>query len=142
MQIQRDPWRGRRRGDGVDPVVLQASTGTDRRRQGRGRRVAARWCFPTPLRTVDRRPRVVSRVWRRTTNLVLCACSPLLLFICGAARRGPTNHRSVGRPRSGRDPEGKGPSRWAGPEINLTFSPLISTVLSRFVNSPHHKSVY
>ena len=48
-------------------------------------------------------------------------------FMC-AARRGPTNHNVVGRPRSGR--ETKSIARWDDrEEINLTFSPLISSFI-------------
>jgi hypothetical protein len=72
---------------------------------------------------------------------VLCLRPPLLLFIAQRVGGPPTMDR-LGAPDQGAIQGERGPSRWAGPEINPTFSPLISSLLSRFVNTLHHKSVY
>jgi len=108
----------RRGGDDGDLTVLRPPAALPDDSPG-GRSVVVKWCFPTPLRVVDQRPRVVSRVWWRTMNLVLCACSPPLLFIWRStlgAHQPWIDWAPPIRARSRR----KGPSRWAGPDIILT----------------------
>jgi hypothetical protein len=100
--------------------------GDGRRRESGWVRAAAVVYFPWP----STNPRSVGSVGGsrgNAVNLVLRAPAPTSVYI--ALPQGPTNHISVGRPRSGRE-RGVGSSRWTrSSEINLTFSPLISTLL-------------
>jgi hypothetical protein len=102
----------------------RASRHGDGRWQGRGYVVAA-----AVLLVTSASPRSVGisvgRLAARRTSYRVPRSPPLYI----ALSQGPTNHILVGRPRSGRG-RGVGSSRWTRScEINLTFSPLISTLL-------------
>jgi hypothetical protein len=116
-RIRRCPWR-RCVGE-VDHAFLRASTGVVRELWCGSEEKAARWCFPTPLREPIGWPRVVEWGLGHGETRYPSLRPPLPLY--SAARRGPTNHGTVGRPRSGRDPGETGPQPlgWAS-EIILT----------------------
>ena len=87
--------------------------------------------FPSLQRLPLDRTRVRSgEQWRRRTSY-LVPWSPPPLY--GTARQGPTSLAWAGRPRSGRGSR----VQWAvgpiGEEINLTFSPLISSYTFNFI---------
>ena len=77
-----------------------------------------------------RSDRGVGGVWL-TVNLVRRAAGPPYLYI--ALRQGPTNQKKVGRPRSGRRSRVRRAVGLVREEINLTFSPLISTFTFNYV---------
>ena len=109
-------------GDGVGEGMAVASRQRCRRRAWRrGGGGASRRC-QCPLSSGLG---FVGGIVAAAMNLMLRAPAPPLLY--GAARRRPTDHHSVMRPRSGRGIKAQ-LGRWTeSEEINLTFYPLIST---------------